>query len=76
MHPVRVIETSFQDGVDGYAGTRDADIRGSGVNPLEARRVWNQGAQDVLRTGHRPPLQSTNEIYRSMLRWSYWVAQC
>ena len=59
----------FQDGTQGYAGTRDADIRGSGVNPQTVIRDWNQGGQDVLRTGRRPTGSSTDEIYRTMLKF-------
>jgi hypothetical protein len=60
---------SFQDGGNGYAGTSDTDLRGSGANPLMVIREWNQGAQDVLRTGRRPPGQPTDEVYRSLVRF-------
>ena len=59
---------SFQDGVDGYAGTRDADIRGDFQNPLQAINEWNQGAQDILRTGRRPPGEP-DEMYRSLVHF-------
>ncbi len=59
----------MQDGVSGYNGTRDADIRGSGSNPQNAIHNWNQGAQDVLRTGRRPAGNPTDEIYRSLLKF-------
>lgn len=60
----------FQDGFLGYTGTRDADIRGNGVNPTgPPKREWNQGAQDVIRTGRRPPGKSTDEIYRTLLKF-------
>jgi hypothetical protein len=57
---------SFQDGVGGYAGTRDTDVRGSFQNPQVSLNEWNQGAQDILRTGRRPPGEP-DEMYRSML---------
>jgi len=59
----------FQDGTAGYAGTRDADIRGDAQNPLLAIREWDQGAQDVLRTGRRRPGAASDEIYRSLLKF-------
>ncbi|HEU0020721.1 MAG TPA: PKD domain-containing protein, partial [Dehalococcoidia bacterium] len=59
----------FQDGHDGYDGASDADIRGSALDPTQVIREWNQGAQDVLRTGRRLPNQPTDEIYRSLLRF-------
>lgn len=57
---------SFQDGVDGYDGTRDVDIRGSFQNPQVSLNEWDQGAQDILRSGRRPPGEE-DEIYRSMV---------
>jgi len=59
----------FQDGVANYSGTVDVDIRGSGVDPLQVIREWNQGKQDVLRTGRRPKGRPTDEIYRSLLEF-------
>jgi hypothetical protein len=59
----------LQGDLNGYTGAADADIRGSWADPTKAIRNWNQGAQDVLRTGRRPPNQSTDEIYRSLLRF-------
>ncbi|MDY7011262.1 MAG: hypothetical protein SVV80_11000 [Planctomycetota bacterium] len=37
----------FQDGLYGYAGTCDVDVRGSFADPLNPVREWNQGRQDV-----------------------------
>jgi hypothetical protein len=62
------VTLSYQDGVDGYLGTSDADIRGDFQNPQNAIFEWNQGAQDVLRTGRRPP-GNQDEIFRSLLRF-------
>ena len=60
----------FQDGIAGYTGTRDADIRGNGANPTGPPvRNWNQGKQDVLRTGRRVPGKPTDEIYRSLVKF-------
>lgn len=59
----------FQDGILGFSGTRDADIRGSYANPNEAIREWNQGGQEVVRTGRRPPGSDTDEIYRALLKF-------
>jgi hypothetical protein len=59
----------FQDGHDGYRGARDADIRGSALDPAQVIRQWNQGAQDVLRTGRKMPSQPTDEIFRSLLQF-------
>ncbi|MDA1305564.1 MAG: Ig-like domain-containing protein, partial [Nitrospirae bacterium] len=59
----------FQDGVANYSGTRDADIRGSFQDPTQAIRNWNQGAQNVLRTGRRRDGSTTDEIYRSLLKF-------
>jgi hypothetical protein len=60
----------FQDGFLGYTGTRDADMRGSAQNPTGPPvREWNQGQQDVIRTGRRVPRKSTDEIYRSLLKF-------
>jgi len=59
----------FQDGVGSYSGTRDADIRGSFADQTQAIREWNQGKQDVLRTGRRPAGRPTDEIYRSLLKF-------
>jgi hypothetical protein len=59
----------LRDGLDGYAGAADADIRGSAQNPMNAIREWNQGAQSVLRIGRRPAGQTTDEIYRTLLRF-------
>jgi hypothetical protein len=50
-----VTTLSLQDGVGGYAGTRDVDIRGSFQNPQVSLNEWDQGAQDILRSGRRPP---------------------
>jgi hypothetical protein len=49
--------------------TADADIRGSGVNPTQVIREWNQGCQDVIRTGRRLPNQATDEIFRSLVQF-------
>ncbi|MCC7409578.1 MAG: DNRLRE domain-containing protein [Phycisphaeraceae bacterium] len=59
----------LQDGYRGYEGTRDADIRGDGRDPSRAVREWNQGRQDVLRTGRRGVGLPTDEIQRSLLRF-------
>lgn len=59
----------FQDGALGYTGARDTDIRGSGVNPQNVIRDWNQGGQGVLRTGRRPTGSSTDEVYRTLLKF-------
>jgi hypothetical protein len=60
----------FQDGMLGYSGTRDADIRGNAQDPTGPPiREWNQGIQEVLRTGRRAPRKSTDEIYRSLLKF-------
>ncbi|MBI3847601.1 MAG: Ig-like domain-containing protein [Planctomycetes bacterium] len=59
----------FQNGAQGYAGTADADIRGSFADPNVAIRDWNQGGQDVIRTGRRPAGSDTDEIYRTLLRF-------
>jgi hypothetical protein len=64
-----VFTNVFQDGNDGYSGAGDADIRGSALDPTQVIREWNQGAQDVLRTGRRLPNQPTDEIYRSLLQF-------
>jgi hypothetical protein len=64
-----IAENLFQDGQLAYTGTRDADIRGSGSNPQNVIRNWNQGAQDVIRTGRRPSGSSTDEIYRLLLEF-------
>lgn len=61
--------TVFQDGVFSFSGTTDADIRGSFVDPTMAIREWNQGGQDVLRCGRRPPGSPTDEVYRSLLQF-------
>ncbi|MCK4627086.1 MAG: hypothetical protein KAV00_17370, partial [Phycisphaerae bacterium] len=54
----------FQDGFNGYDGTRDVDVRGSFADTLNPAYKWNQGKQDVLRTGRRGLHQPTDEIYR------------
>ena len=60
----------FQDGFLGYTGTRDADMRGNAQNPTGPPiREWNQGKQEVVRTGRRVPHKSTDEIYRSLLKF-------
>lgn len=59
----------FQDGYRGYDGTRDVDIRGNGQDPTQAIRDWNQGTQDVLRTGRRGPGLPTDETYRTLLQF-------
>lgn len=60
----------FQDGLLSYTGTRDADMRGNAQAPNGPPiREWNQGQQDVLRTGRRVPGKSTDEIYRSLLKF-------
>ncbi len=59
----------FQDGLYGYAGTRDVDLRGSFADLLNPVHEWNQGRQDVLRTGRRGPYQPSDEIYRSLLKF-------
>jgi len=66
---ILVAENLFQDEQLAYLGTRDADIRGSGTNPQNVIRNWNQGAQDVIRTGRRPVGSSTDEIYRTLLKF-------
>jgi hypothetical protein len=67
---VNVFQDGNQNGNVEYAGTSDADIRGSALDPEgEPIRQWNQGAQDVLRTGRRLPGQPTDEIYRSLLQF-------
>ena len=59
-----VFITIFQDGMLGYSGTRDADIRGNAQDPTGPPiREWNQGIQEVIRTGRRVPGKSTDEIY-------------
>ncbi|UCF33526.1 MAG: VCBS repeat-containing protein, partial [Phycisphaerales bacterium] len=60
---------SLQDGVGGYVGTADADIRGDFNDPINPVREWNQGAQDVIRTGRRTAGSYTDEIFRSLLRF-------
>ncbi|MDA0739643.1 MAG: Ig-like domain-containing protein, partial [Nitrospirae bacterium] len=59
----------FQDDVANYSGTADVDIRGSGTNPTNVIRNWDQGGQDVLRTGRRIPGSSTDEIYRTLVQF-------
>jgi hypothetical protein len=59
----------FQDGVFGYSASADADIRGSSADPDTAIREWNQGAQNVLRSGRRPAGSPTDEIYRTLIRF-------
>ena len=59
----------FQDGFHGYARTRDVDLRGSFMDPLNPVREWNQGKQDVLRTGRRGLHQPTDEIFRTLLKF-------
>ena len=59
----------FQDGYRGYKGTRDVDIRGNGQDPGQAIRDWNQGTQDVLRTGRRRAGLPTDETYRTLLQF-------
>jgi hypothetical protein len=62
-------QSEFQDGLLNYGGTADTDLRGDGQNPTQVIREWNQGAQDVLRTGRRPAGSATDEIYRSLLKF-------
>lgn len=65
-----VFITIFQDGMLGYSGTRDADIRGNAQDPTGPPiREWNQGIQEVIRTGRRVPGKATDEIYRSLLQF-------
>lgn len=59
----------FRAGENAYDGAADTDLRGSALNPLVAIREWNQGAQDVVRIGRRPPGSATDEIYRTLLRF-------
>lgn len=59
----------FQDGYRNYDGTRDVDIRGNGADLTQAIRDWNQGKQDVLRTGRRGTHLPTDETYRSLLKF-------
>jgi uncharacterized repeat protein (TIGR01451 family) len=66
---VRVGRLELRDGVQGYAGNADADIRGSFADPTTAIREWNQGLQDILRTGRRPAGSSTDEIYRTLVKF-------
>jgi Big-like domain-containing protein len=67
--PTGVRRIVFQEGVQSYAGAADTDVRGSFADPTQAIREWNQGGQDVLRTGRRPAGSSTDEIYRSLIRF-------
>jgi len=60
---------SYQYGVDGYFGSQDADIRGDAINVPNVILEWNQGGQDVLRTGRRPPGSPEDEIFRSLLHF-------
>ena len=58
----------FQDGTLAYSGTRDADIRGRFLSPGQVPpREWNQGRQDVLRTGRRAAEE--DETFRSLLKF-------
>ena len=50
-------------------GAADTDLRGDGQNPTQVIREWNQGAQEVLRTGRRPSGSATDEIYRTLLKF-------
>ncbi|MBT4141271.1 MAG: DNRLRE domain-containing protein [Candidatus Latescibacteria bacterium] len=63
----------FQDGYRDYDGTRDVDIRGNGADLTQAIRDWNQGRQDVLRTGRRGTHLPTDETYRSFLKFDISV---
>ena len=65
----RLFVNVFQDGLYGYDGTRDVDLRSNFADPLKPVREWNQGKQDVLRMGRRGPYQPTDEIYRSLLKF-------
>jgi len=60
----------FRDGYKNYEGARDVDIRGNGKDHSTAIREWNQGNQDVLRTGRRGTDMPTDEVYRSLLRFN------
>jgi hypothetical protein len=60
----------FQDGTLAYSGTRDADIRGLFANPGgPPAREWNQGRQDVIRTGRIPVGAIDDEIFRALLKF-------
>lgn len=66
-HAGSITSLLLRQGVDGYIGASDADIRGRVGDPYNPPRLWNQGGQDALRTGRRPV--STLENYRSLLRF-------
>ena len=68
--PASTFINVLQDGFLGYTGTRDADMRGNAQNPTGPPiREWNQGAQNVIRTGRRVPNKPSDEIYRSLLKF-------
>ncbi len=73
--PFTTLDTSdyfvnvFQDGLCGYNGTRDVDIRGRFADTLNPVYEWNQGGQDVLRSGRRGPYQPGDEVFRSLIRF-------